>query len=76
MKKAILLIGALTVMLSGCIKETFPMSDSATAAQVGASPSALTGLVSAIPAQMVQGYLVYGGQEWEFDMDRVKEYVS
>lgn len=44
------------------------MSDSATAAQVGASASALSGLVSAIPAQEVQGYLVYGEQEWEFDM--------
>lgn len=68
MKKAILYIGVLTVMLSGCIKETFPMSDSATAAQVGASASALSGLVSAIPAQMCQGYLVYGEQVTEFDM--------
>ena len=68
MKKAILLFGVFTVLLSGCIKETFPMDDSATAEQVGASPSALSGLVSAIPAQMSQGYLVYGEQDWEFDM--------
>ena len=44
------------------------MSDSATAEQVGASASALTGLVAAIPAQMSQGYLVYGTQSSEFDM--------
>ena len=68
MKKAIYLIGVLSVMLTGCIKETFPMSDTATAEQVGASASALTGLVSAIPAQMSQGYLVWGTQNWEFDM--------
>ena len=68
MKKAILLTGVFTLLLAGCVKETFPMDDSATAEQVGASPSALTGLVSAIPAQMSQGYLVYGEQDWEFDM--------
>lgn len=44
------------------------MDDSATASQVGASASALSGMVAAIPAQMSQGYLVYGAQEWEFDM--------
>lgn len=68
MKKVILFISIAAVMLSGCIKETFPLDDSATSEQVGASATALSGLVSGIPAQMSQGYLVYGEQVTEFDM--------
>lgn len=53
--------------LTACIKETFPTSY-ATTEQVGASSSALEAMVSAIPAQMVQGYLIYGTQTYEYDM--------
>lgn len=57
-----------TVALSSCIEETYPLSNSATAEQVGQSASALEGSVNGIPSQMSQGYLVYGTQEDETDM--------
>lgn len=53
--------------LTACVKETFPTSY-ATTEQVGSSSSALEAMVSAIPAQMVQGYLIYGDQVYEYDM--------
>lgn len=59
-------LGAL--LLSSCIKETFPMGGTATAEQVGASASALDASVNGIPAQMTQGYLIYGDQTSEMDM--------
>lgn len=55
-------------VLNSCIKETFPMSATATTEQVGASASALEASVNGIPAQMSQGYLVYGNQTYENDM--------
>ncbi len=58
---------ALLVALTGCIKETFPTNE-ATTEQIGKSSSALEAMVSAIPAQMVQGYLIYGTQTYEYDM--------
>ena len=62
------LIAAGTVLLAtGCIKETFP-TNIATTEQIGASSSALEASVRSLPATLVQGYLVYGQQEWEFDM--------
>ena len=57
-----------SLMLTGCIDETFPLSSSATAEQVGESAAALEGLVNGIPAKMSQGYLVYGEQVHETDM--------
>ena len=68
MKRTIILTGILSILFSGCIKETVPMSDTATTEQVGASASALTGLVRGIPAKMSEGYLVWGRQNYEFDM--------
>lgn len=56
------------LLLSSCIEETFPESDSATAEQIGASASALEASLNGIPSQMVAGYLVYGGQTHETDM--------
>lgn len=62
------LIAAGTVLLANaCIKETFP-TNQATKEQIGASSSALEASVRSLPATLVQGYLVYGEQEWEFDM--------
>lgn len=71
MKKVIYTLSALALgasVLSGCIKETFPQGGSATSEQVGASASAIDAAMSGIPAQMAQGYLVYGEQEDEIDM--------
>lgn len=60
---------ALTGMaFASCIEETFPQTSTATAEQIGASSSALGASVSGIPAQMCQGYLVYGEQTHETDM--------
>lgn len=64
----LLILGAVLVGASSCIKETFPMSSTATTAQLAGSSSALSALVGAIPANMSQCYLVYGEQEYEFDM--------
>lgn len=55
-------------MLTGCIEETFPEGGTATSEQIGASASALAASVNGLPSQMVQGYLVYGGQTHETDM--------
>ena len=50
-------------MLTGCIEETFPEGGSATSEQIGASASSLAASVNGIPSQMVQGYLVYKGEQ-------------
>lgn len=64
-----LLVLSLAVVLgSSCIKETFPMSDTATREQLASSSSAISAMVGAIPAQMATGYLVYGKQTYETDM--------
>lgn len=59
---------ASSLTLTSCIEEVLPESSTATAEQVGASSSALEASVSGIPAQMCQGYLVYGDQVHETDM--------
>lgn len=64
----ILVFSMVLVLGSSCIKETFPMSDTATKEQLASSSSALSAMLGAIPAQMAQGYLVYGGQVYETDM--------
>lgn len=63
-----LFVGAGLISLSGCVEEMHPQSDIATADVVASSPSALEATVNGIPAQMVQGYLVYGEQVHETDM--------
>ncbi len=55
-------------VFSGCIKETFPQSSTATAEQTQGSSSSLEAAINGIPAQMSQGYLVYGSQTNETDM--------
>lgn len=63
---AILAVPALA--LTSCIKEVMPMTSYATSAQIAESPSAMEASVNGIPAQMSQGYLVYGSQVHETDM--------
>lgn len=63
---AILAVPALA--LTSCIKESVPMTSYATSAQIAESPSAMEASVNGIPAQMSQGYLVYGEQVHETDM--------
>ena len=63
-----LFAGAAVITLNSCIERTVEQSDMATGDQIEASSSALEATVNGIPAQMVQGYLVYGDQVHETDM--------
>ncbi len=67
MKKNIFkLFSALAVsatVLTGCIEETFPEGGTATFEQIGASATALEASVNGMPSQMVQGYLVFKGEQ-------------
>lgn len=66
--KILLTFIVLTASLASCMKETFPQSGTATKEQIGESASALDAAMSGIPAQLSQGYLVYGEQNDETDM--------
>ena len=69
MKKIYTVMALLAMFaLTSCIEETFPEEGAATAEQVGASAAALEGALNGIPAQMAQGYYVYGAQVHETDM--------
>ena len=71
MKKINNIIAILTLSvfaLTSCIKEVVPMTSYATSEQIAASASAMEASVNGIPAQMCQGYLVYGEQVHETDM--------
>lgn len=59
LKTAIVLLGASTLM-SGCIKETFPLEGVATEEQVNESPYATSGLVSAIYTSLITNYIGIG----------------
>lgn len=62
------LVLASAIGLTSCIEETFPKEGVATAGQISQSASALEASVNGIPAQMSQGYFVYGKQTEEIDM--------
>lgn len=62
------LIALSAFSLTSCIEETFPEEGVATSDQIAASSTALEAALRGIPAQMAQGYLVYGGQTSEIDM--------
>lgn len=54
--------------LTSCIEETFPEGDTVTSEQIGSSISALEAALNGVPAQMTQGYLIYGSQVHETDI--------
>lgn len=62
------LIALSAFSLTSCIEETFPEEGVATSEQIAASSTALEAALRGIPAQMAQGYLVYGEQVHETDM--------
>lgn len=62
------LVLASAISLTSCIEETFPKEGVATAGQISQSTTALEASVNGIPAQMSQGYFVYGKQTEEIDM--------
>lgn len=49
-----------SVLLSGCIKETFPESGYATSDQTADSPFAMEGMVTAMPTVLITNYLDLG----------------
>ncbi len=63
---AVLAMGA-ALTLTGCIDETFPESSTVTEDQMSAA--GLSSAVNGMSAQYVQGYLVYGEQVHETDME-------
>ncbi|MBQ6197894.1 MAG: RagB/SusD family nutrient uptake outer membrane protein [Bacteroidales bacterium] len=64
----LVLVVVAAVSFASCIKETFPSDSYATADQIAESSSAMEASLNGIPAQMAQGYLVYGEQVHETDM--------
>ena len=63
-----LLVAVASLGLYSCIDETVPNSSTVTSEQLAASTSGLEALASGIPAQLTQGYLVYGSQVHETDL--------
>lgn len=72
MKKAfkiLFAVATVSVLLSSCIKETFPMGSSATSDQIAKSPTALTASVDGMVAQAYQPYFFFGSSnQLEFDI--------
>lgn len=67
--KTLIALAAATFVLSGCIKETFPMEAAATSDQVAKSPTALTASVDGLVAQTYQPYFFFGSSnQLEFDI--------
>lgn len=67
--KASIAFLAVSVLLSSCIKETFPLGGSATSDQVAESPTALTASVDGLVAQTYQPYFFFGSSnQLEFDI--------
>lgn len=67
--KASIAFLAVSVLLSSCIKETFPLGGSATSDQVAESPTALTASVDGLVAQAYQPYFFFGSSnQLEFDI--------
>ena len=61
LKTTALLLGS-SVLLSGCIKETFPESGYATSDQTAESPFAKEGLITAMPTVLITNYIDLGEQ--------------
>ena len=59
LKTTALLLGS-SVLLSGCIKETFPESGYATSDQTAESPFAKEGLITAMPTVLITNYTDLG----------------
>ncbi len=67
--KTILVTAASVSLLSGCIKETFPLEGAATSEQLAQSAAGMAASVDGLVAQIYQPYYFYGssGQQ-EFDI--------
>ena len=67
--KTILVTVASVSLLTGCIKETFPLEGAATSNQLAQSAAGMAASVDGLVAQMYQPYYFYGSSvQQEFDM--------
>ena len=67
--KTLIAIASVSVLLSSCVKETFPLGASATSDQIAQSPTALTASVDGLVAQAYQPYFFFGSSnQLEFDI--------
>lgn len=67
--KTILVTVASTALLSGCIKETFPLEGAATSEQLAQSAAGMAASVDGLVAQTYQPYYFYGSSnQLEFDI--------
>ena len=67
--KTLIVAAAASLLLSSCVKETFPMGSYATSDQIAKSPTALTASVDGLVAQAYQPYFFFGsGNQLEFDI--------
>ena len=66
--KSLAISAVAATALTSCIKEVIPQDSFVTSEQISSSSSAMEAAISGIPAQMSQGYLVYGDQVHETDM--------
>lgn len=67
--KTLIALAAVSVLLSSCIEETFPLNGSATSDQIAKSPTALTASVDGLVAQTYQPYFFFGSSnQLEFDI--------
>lgn len=67
--KTLIVAAAASLLLSSCVKETFPMGSYATSDQIAKSPTALTASVDGLVAQTYQPYFFFGSSnQLEFDI--------
>ena len=67
--KTILVTAASVSLLSGCIKETFPLEGAATSEQLAQSAAGMAASVDGLVAQMYQPYYFFGSSnQLEFDI--------
>lgn len=67
--KTLFVIVASVSLLSGCIKETFPLEGAATSSQLAQSAAGMTASVDGMVAQTYQPYYFYGSSsQLEFDI--------
>ena len=64
--KLVALLAVSTTAMTGCIKETFPESNYATADQVGESPFAAEGMIYTLPTPLITTYTGQGQKDFGY----------
>ena len=72
--KTLFVTAASVSLLTGCIKETFPLEGAATSEQLAQSAAGMAASVDGLVAQTYQPYYFYGSSnQQEFDISYVKQ---